>query len=83
MECCGDFYPKVSPPRLWLNANLWKRVKSWSVIQRYDVCIQIQKIEGQKSPLLLFTVPQCRGEKDRVPQGDGYYVTQEQDLLFT
>lgn len=42
---------------------VWKRMKSWSVIPRYDVCIQIQKIERQKSPLLLFTVPQCWGRK--------------------
>lgn len=55
-------------------------MKSWSVIQRNDVFIIIQKIEGQKSPLLLFTVP--RAERSG-PQGDGCYVTQEQDLLFT
>lgn len=48
---------------------VWKRVKSWRVIQRYDVYIQIQKIEGQKSPLLLFTVPKCPVEKDQVPRG--------------
>lgn len=72
MEGCEDFSPKVSPDRLWFNANLWSNVEEGEKLEhdtRYDVYIQIQKIEGQKSPLLLFTVP--RGESSG-PQGDGY-----------
>lgn len=86
MEGRGDIPLKVSPARLWFKENLWSSVEEGEKLEG-DTKVWCLHSDSEnwrtKIPfVIIYNAKVPSGERSG-PQGDGYCVTQEQDLQFT